>query len=50
MLKLVLLKLFIYFCSFYHGKFGMMGNLAGWKHGERIHEILGYLHNRSSQV
>jgi hypothetical protein len=28
-LNFFLLTLFIYVCSFYHGKFGMMGNLAG---------------------
>jgi hypothetical protein len=48
-LNFFLLKLLIYFGYFYHGKLGMMGNLAGWKHGERMHEELGYLHNGSSQ-
>jgi hypothetical protein len=28
----------------------MMDNLAGWNHGERMHEVLGYLHNRSSSA
>jgi hypothetical protein len=26
----------------------MVGNLVGWKHGERMHEVLRYQHNRFS--
>jgi hypothetical protein len=49
-LNFFLLTSFIYVCSFYHGKFGKMGNLAGWKHEERMHEHLGYLRNKSSSA
>jgi hypothetical protein len=34
-LNFFLLTSFIYVYSFYHGKFGMMGNLAGWKYGKK---------------
>jgi hypothetical protein len=43
-----------YFCylflySFYHGKLGMMGNLAGWKHCKDARSV-GYLPDRSSHA
>jgi len=34
----------IYFLySFCHGKLGMLGNVAGWKHDVRMHEVCGIL-------
>ena len=37
--KLLFFIYFIVFMFFYHGKLGMMGNLAGWKHDMRMHEL-----------
>jgi len=35
-----LVILFFYcFYIFFHGKLGMMGNLAGWKHDMRMHKL-----------
>ena len=38
-LKRLIFILFYCLCFFYHGKLGMMGNLAGWKHDMRVHEL-----------
>jgi hypothetical protein len=37
---------YYFFCFlylFYHGRLGMMGNLAGWKHEARVHGVCGIL-------
>ena len=36
---LVIFYFFILLLLFFHGKLGMMGNLAGWKHDMRMHEL-----------
>ena len=38
------------FFSFYHGKLGMMGNLAGWNHDTRMHELWDYLPENSPSM
>jgi len=43
-LKSLILFLFFYFfiflcVFFYHGKLGVTGNLAGWEHDMRMHEL-----------
>jgi len=32
-------SIFLLLLCFFHGKLGMMGNLAGWKHDMRMHEL-----------
>ena len=39
--------LFYCLCFFYHGKLGMMGNLVGWKHDMRMHELWDYIPERT---
>ena len=43
----LLFILFYYFMFFNHSKQGVTGNLAGWKHDMRMHELRDYIPERT---
>jgi len=45
--SLILFHFNLLFMFFYHGKLGVMGNLAGWKHNMRMHELRDYIPERT---
>ena len=52
--KFLLFYVYFLFYSFvlcfFHGKLGLMGNWAGWKHDRGMHELWNYLPDRTRQA